>query len=103
MPWFLKIGVDWSFLRKYIRGARRFNEVTKEISDERLRDGEKGLKFNDIVAILRNAKEPETGQRLTTPELVSEAGLLLVAGKVDIHWILNSQELIVVKAPIHPA
>ena len=82
MPWILKLRSDWSFLRKHIRGARRFNEVTKSIFDARLAEGEgKGRsEFNDVVSILLRAKEPETGEGLTIQELVSETGLLLFAG-----------------------
>ena len=81
MPWILKLRSDWSFLRKYIRGARRFNEVTKEISDARLAEEECGTHFNDVVAILLRAKDPATGGVLTMPELVSETGLFLIAGR----------------------
>lgn len=81
MPWILKLRSDWSFLRKHIRGARRFNEVTKNMSDARLAEGKNGAKFNDVVAILSRAKEPESGEGLAIPELVSETGLLLIAGR----------------------
>ena len=80
MPWILKLKSDWSFLRKYIRGARRFNEVTKEISDARLAEEESGTHFNDVVSVLLKAKDPATGGGLTRPELVSETGLFLIAG-----------------------
>lgn len=72
---------DWSFLRHYIRGARRFNEVTKDITNARLNDEKDGLKQDDVIAVLLKANDPETGQCLTTPAFVSETGLLVTAGR----------------------
>lgn len=80
MPWILKLKSEWSFLRKYIRGARRFNEVTKQISDERLAH-KKSPECDDVVATLLKAEEPESGKGLTVPEILSETGLLVFAGR----------------------
>jgi len=40
-----------------------------------------GVERKDIVSILQKAKDSKTGKQYTTPELVSEAMLLLVAGE----------------------
>ena len=79
LPSVVRLLSDWSFLRKYIKGARRFNQITKQISDARLAEDESN-KNNDIVATLLRAKEPESGGILTIPDIQSETGLLVFAG-----------------------
>lgn len=72
---------DWTFLRNYVRGARRFNEVIKEQSAIRLEAERKGEAQGDIFAMLREAKDQETGSGFTIPEIISETGLLTIAGE----------------------
>lgn len=79
MPWILKMN-DWTFLRKYVRGARVFNDTIKSQAADRLAAEENAEPSRDIFAILREAQDKETGVGFTIPEITSEAGLLTIAG-----------------------
>ena len=80
MPGLLKLKSDWTFLRKYVRGARRFNEVIKEQSSIRLAREKMEKPLDDIFGMLHEARDKETGRGFTMPEIISETGLLTIAG-----------------------
>ena len=81
MPWIMKIRFDLPFLDRYITRARGFFTVTKAQANARLVDEDDGNEHKDFVADLLKAKDWTTGKDLTTPELVSESILLLIAGQ----------------------
>lgn len=56
-----------------------FEALSKEQSDWRASNSDK-LAQKDLFAALLEARDPETGKRLTAEELVAEAGILIVAG-----------------------
>lgn len=77
----LKLRFDLPFLEKYVNRARRFLSVTRAQADARFVRQYNGNEDKDIVSELQKAKDPSTGQNLTTPELISEAVMLLIAGQ----------------------
>ena len=81
MPWMMKIRFDVPFLDKYISRARRFLAVTKAQANARIVGDHDGNERKDIVSGLVKAKLVTTGKDFTTPELVSESILLLIAGQ----------------------
>lgn len=81
MPWMLKLRFDLPILDKYVNRARRFLSVTRAQVDERFVRQYNGNEPKDIVSELLKAKDSNTGQNLTTPELISEAVMLLIAGQ----------------------
>lgn len=81
MPWMMKIRLNLPFLERYINRARRFLTVTKAQVNARLVSEHDGDEHKDIVSGLLKAKDWKTGKDFTTPELVSESTLLLIAGQ----------------------
>lgn len=88
MPWILKLKSDWSFLGKYIDGARRFKTVTTVQSNARIAAENDDVEHKDVFAALLKAKDPDTGRSFTKSEMVSEAGFLLIAGR-STSWHCN--------------
>ena len=81
MPWMLKLRFDLPILKKYADSARRFLNVTRTQAKARLVQQYNGNNRKDIVSELLKAKDSNTGRNFTTPELISEAVLLLIAGQ----------------------
>lgn len=79
MPAILKFKLDKIFFRKLTRDTFRFKALTEAQSTWRVQQNEK-MEGKDIFATLMEAKDPETGLGLTQSELISEAGLLIIAG-----------------------
>ena len=71
--------VEHIFFRKQIRGQQKFRAISKAQSDARIGDND-GFNQKDLFGILMNAKDPETGRRFTTKELVSQGGEIIFAG-----------------------
>ncbi len=81
MPALLKLKLDKILFRSLTDGTRRYEAFSKAQSDERIKQGN-NCEVNDIFASLLEAKDPETGEGFSLPELVSESSLLIVAGKL---------------------
>ena len=81
MPWMMKIRIDLPFLEGYVDRARRFLTITKAQANARLVGEQDGSEHKDVVSGLLKAKKWTTGKDFTTPELVSESVLLLIAGQ----------------------
>ena len=81
MPWMLKLRFDLPILEKYVNRARRFLSVTRAQANARFVRQYDGDEHKDIVSELLKAKDSNKGQHLTTPELISEAVMLLIAGQ----------------------
>ena len=81
MPWILKLKLDWILLRKQLEGARQFKAISRAQSNARIiAEGDESEK-NDIFAALMKSQDPETARTFSTAELVSEGGLLIIAGR----------------------
>ena len=76
MPELLKLKLDRLLFSQIIRGVERFTSLSKTIFEWRFMQGEQ----KDLFAALLEAKDSETGLGFTTGQLVSEAGLLIIAG-----------------------
>ena len=83
MPWLLHLKLDWTFFRARIDGVLTFRAVSDAKAKQRIAEGSPSGE-PDIFASLLNAKDPETGQGFTTEELVSEGGLMIVAGNFPV-------------------
>ena len=81
MPWMLKLRFDLPILEKYVTRARRFLSVTRAQVNARFVSQDNGNEHKDIVSELLKAKDSRKGHILTTPELISEAEMLLIAGQ----------------------
>lgn len=79
MPALLNLGLDSIFLRKLMQGTHELKALSKDQSDWRISQGDT-LPQRDLFGALLEAKDPETGQGLSTEDLVAEAGILIVAG-----------------------
>lgn len=79
MPALLKLKLDKILFRSLTDGTRRYEAFSKAMSDERIKQGNI-YEVEDIFASLLEAKDPETGEGFSLPELVSESSLLILAG-----------------------
>ena len=80
MPALLKLKLDKILFHSLTEGTRRYEAFSKAQSDERIEQGD-NYEVEDIFASLLKAKDPETEEGFSLPELVSESSLLIVAGK----------------------
>ena len=76
MPELLKLKLDRLLFGKILRGVDRFTNLSKSIFEWRFMQGEQ----KDLFAALLEAKDSDSGLGFTTAQLVSEAGLLIIAG-----------------------
>ncbi|KAI9842226.1 MAG: hypothetical protein M1837_007371 [Sclerophora amabilis] len=79
MPGLLKIHLDKLLFRKLVQGTQRYEAYSKAQSDARVRQDPQ-IECRDVFQFLLEAKDPETGQAFSMPELVSESSLLIIAG-----------------------
>jgi len=79
MPGLLKFNLYKLVARKLVNDVYRFKALTKTQSDWRLAHND-DIKRKDLFASLMEAKDPETGLGFTEEEIISEAGLLIIAG-----------------------
>lgn len=78
MPTIEKLGLYNMVPRSFMCGINDFFDLSESQSDWRMHYGAKCPK-QDIFATLLGAKNQETGQNLTQQQLISEAGLLVIA------------------------
>ena len=80
MPSFLKLKLDvlLSF-SKMAKDMETFKSLSEKQAETRMKKSQ-NVKTKDVFYYLLNAKDPETGEGLSVPELVSEAGVLMIAG-----------------------
>lgn len=76
MPELIKLKLDKLLFRTLIAGVNRFTSLSVSIFQWRFAQ----KNCNDLFSALLQAKDPESGQQFSTDQLVSEAGLLTVAG-----------------------
>ena len=79
MPFLLRLKLDQLLFRKLAQGTRRFQALSKSISDWRVAQDD-SLGLRDLFSHLLSAKDPETNRGYTQEELVAEAGILIVGG-----------------------
>lgn len=63
------------------QGARRFNEVTKDVFSKRLAETGGVRSCLDTVSLLLKAENLEIGQFLTASDIGSETGHLVTTGR----------------------
>ena len=73
----LRFGLDKLLFNELLEGTLRLNELSRSISDWRVAQDQY---HGDIFAALMDAEDPETGSKLRHEDLISEAGLLIIAG-----------------------
>ncbi|KAL9118706.1 MAG: hypothetical protein Q9187_004748 [Circinaria calcarea] len=76
MPELLNLKHDRLLFGRVIQGVDRFTSLSKSILEWRFMQGEQ----KDLFAALLEAKDSDTGLGFTTAQLVSEAGLFIIAG-----------------------
>ena len=76
----LKLQMDKWLFTSLDKDLKRYEAFSKAQSDERMKTEPK---TRDAFSFLLEAKDPETGQKFTTDEMISEAGLLITAGKLS--------------------
>ena len=76
MPSLLHLHLDRLLFRRILLGVDRFTSLSKEMFEWRFAQGHQDDLFNALLS----AKDSESGASLTTAQLVSEAGLLIIAG-----------------------
>ena len=80
MPALLKLKLEAVFMRGMVRDTYQFEALSKDQWSWRAAQAPGSLKHSDFFASLLEARDPETGGRYSQAELVSEAGLLIIAG-----------------------
>jgi cytochrome P450 len=76
MPELLNLKLDKVLFSKLIEGVNRFTSLSASIFQWRFAQ----TACNDLFSALLEAKDPETGHGFSTDQLISEAGLLTIAG-----------------------
>jgi cytochrome P450 len=79
MPSLFKLHLHQILFRSLANGIKQLSALSNEITKWRMTQGDL-LDGKDQFSALLEAKDPETGHGFTQPELISEAGLLIVAG-----------------------
>jgi len=89
MPALLRLKLSQVFQRKFMKGTHEFEAPSKEQLDWKVsQEGE--LDQNSVFHALLQARDSDTGKGLTTEELVTEAGVFIVAGTDTIAASLTS-------------
>lgn len=80
MPSLLKLKLDalLSF-SKMAKDMETFKSLSQKQAETRMKKGQ-NIATKDVFYHLMNAKDPETGKGFSGPELVAEAGVLMIAG-----------------------
>jgi cytochrome P450 len=78
MPAILQLKLDQLLFPKLVKDIYRFEALSKSQSDWRIK--QQNLKARDFFAALLEATDPKTGRGFSHDELISEAGLLIIAG-----------------------
>lgn len=89
--------LDKILFRDLATANARYEAFSKKQADERILKGDK-LETKDVFYFLQKGRDPETGEGFTLHELVSEASLLILGGKLtrlhliffDLHLILTA-------------
>ena len=92
IPWIQELIFEVPFLDRLLSSARQFLSITKAQSSTRIEGDDTVTERKDIMSTLLEAKNPSTGEPLPEKELVSEAVILLIAGKNIIVTALANQE-----------
>ncbi|KAI9755042.1 MAG: hypothetical protein M4579_004445 [Chaenotheca gracillima] len=79
MPMLLTLKLDQILFPKLVRDNKRYEAYSKGQSDRRIKQ-EKKTESKDVFQFLLEAKDPESGEGFSMPELVSESSLLIIAG-----------------------
>ncbi|KAL0468554.1 cytochrome P450 [Neurospora intermedia] len=79
MPMLDKLSLDRIFLRKIASGRAQYMAYSRQQLAERTALGDETDR-RDFFYYLLKARDPETGQGFTTPELWGESNLLIIAG-----------------------
>ena len=79
MPAILTLKLDKMLFSKLTKETYEYQALSKDQTEWRMAQGQKS-KMNDIFSALESARDPETNRMYTPIELVSEAGLLIIAG-----------------------
>ena len=79
MPIIFKLRLHHVLFRPLANGIKQLSALSDEITKWRMTQSNH-LNGKDLFSALLEAKDPETGHGFTQPELISEAGLLIVAG-----------------------
>jgi len=79
MPGILSFKLDKIFFRNMIKDTYHYQTIAAEQSEWRIAQGSK-IAERDIFTSLLEARDPQTGLGMTLEEIISEAGLLIIAG-----------------------
>ena len=81
MPRLLSLKIDTLIFSELVRKMDEYKLFSKRQADRRIERGSDVGK-KDVFARLMEARDPETGGMFQMPELVSEASLLVIAGRL---------------------
>jgi cytochrome P450 len=79
MTGILKLHLD-SIFPSLTDDLRKYEAISKKITDARIAKG-MNVAVKDVYASLLEYRDPESGVSFTNEELISESGVLLLAGK----------------------
>ena len=86
MPRLVKLQIDKILFRKLTKGTRDYEKFSNIQATEREKLGV-NVPTRDVFSFFLEAKDPDTGEGFTVPELISETSLLIVAGIVEFIFI----------------
>lgn len=79
MPFLLKFKLEKIFMRQLMRDVETYKEISTNLCANRISQG-KDTGTKDVFYHLIGAEDPETGATFSRGELISESGLLMIAG-----------------------
>lgn len=81
VPWtrYGYTGLHWLLLPQGVLAALKFRDEAMYFAKTRLQQENLPEGRKDVFSNLQNAKDPETGNGLPLPEVLAEAGVLIVA------------------------
>ena len=89
MPLLLTLKIDKIFFRELNRAKKRFLELNDAACHQRIESND-SIKGRDLFKNLLEAKDPETGGKLTWKELTAEAGILVIAGGDTVATVMTT-------------
>lgn len=89
MPAILTLQLDKLLFSKLTKETYAFQRLSKDQAEWRSAQGQKA-DMKDIFSALEKARDPETGRTYTPVELVSEAGLFIVAGSDTTSTVISA-------------
>lgn len=88
MPGLASLHLDNILFGNLAAANKHYEAFGKNQARERIENADQ-VTTKDVFSFLQKGQDPETGEAMTLPELVSESGLLIVAGNLSLFAFLS--------------